>query len=148
MKKTRNIALVCSVLLTMQSGVLGLLLLWFNRFSPVVFYHISKLPFRLLVLYLGFLLGITCVHTALRYTRPGFVASTFFILVGLLGLVNAINIPNIIFLGYTILLSFGFIYVGVIGHHYRQMNSRLYKEKQNENHKTKRQHKSKTISPQ
>ncbi|MGL4662855.1 MAG: hypothetical protein ACRCV7_04170 [Culicoidibacterales bacterium] len=147
MKRTRNIAIVSSVLLTVQSGVFGLLLLWFNRFSPSVFYHISKLPFRILVLYLGFMLGITCIYTAWNYLKPGFVASTFFMLVGLLGLVNAIQIPNIIFLIYTMLLSFGFIYVGVVGHYYRQMNSRLFKEKRYAKRKTKRQHKNKAISP-
>lgn len=129
MKRARQVGIVCSVLLMIQSGVMGILLLWFNRFATTIFFPISNLPFRLLALYWGFLLGLVCFYTAYRYKKPGFIASTFFIGVGLLGLVNAIKIPNIYFLIYTIVLAFGFLYTGVIGHYYRQLNANLYEGK-------------------
>lgn len=137
MKRARQIALICSTLLTLQSGVMCLLLLWFNRFSTSVFYRIPNLPFRLLVLYFGFLLGATCLYTAYHYSRPGFIPAFFFVFVGLLGMVNAIQIPNIFFLIYTMLLAFGFVYAGVVGYSYRQMNTRLYKEEKNAKRKIK-----------
>lgn len=138
MKRARQVALICSTLLTLQSGLMGLLLLWFNRFSTTVFYHIPNLPFRMIALYLGFVLGITCVYTAYHYKRPGFISSLFFVAVGLLGLVNAIQIPNIFFLVYTMIVAFGFIYAGVIGYYHRQMKTDLYKEMDNGKRKDKK----------
>lgn len=135
MKRTRQIALICSSLLTLQSGVMGLLLLWFNRFSSAVFYQIPNIPFRIFVLYIGFLLGVACVYTAYFYQRPGFISSTFFMIVGLLGLVNGIVIDDIFFLIYTVVLSLGFIYVGIVGHYYRQIKANLYGEKRNDKRK-------------
>lgn len=132
MKRARQVALVCSVLITVQSGIMGLLLLWFNRFSTAIFYPIPNLPFRLLALYLGFLLGATCLYTAYHYRRPGLIAATFFIAVGLLGLVNIIYIQNILFLIYTVCIASGFIYAGVIGYYHRQMKSDFDKGKKNE----------------
>lgn len=135
MKRARQIGMMCSVLLTLQSGVMGVLLLWFNRFSTDIFYHIPNLRFSLLSLYLSFLLGITCIYTILHYTRPGLGSATFFMVIGVIGLINTIQITNTFFLIYTVLLSLGFIYVGIVGYYYRQLNSKVYEGNKNDQRK-------------
>lgn len=124
MKRTRQIALLCSFLLTLQSGVMGVLLWWFNRFSTDVFYRIPGIQFRLLTLYFGVLLGLTCLYTAYFYYRPKLLAAAFFIIIGILGVSNTIMLVlpqlrvHFLFVGYIALLSIGFIYVGVSGFYY------------------------------
>lgn len=144
MKRTRQIAIICSLLLLVQSGVMGVLLLWFNRFSTDVFYQIQGMNFRLLTLYLGVLLGVTCLYTAYFYHKATFLSATFFIIVGIVGVVDASMLiypelqVNVFFVIYVLLLSLGFIYVGISGYYYRVPQKHpkaTRKETQNEQRK-------------
>lgn len=135
MKRIRQVAMTCSILLMIQSGVMGILLMWFNRFSQDVFHKIPALNFRILVLYLGFILGATSLYTAYFYRKPGFVASTFFTVLGLIAACNVVYLvmptlqAHILFVLYLILLSIGYLFVGAAGYFHRLSHVPLRKNK-------------------
>lgn len=124
MKHARQIAIVCSSLLALQSTIFFMSLLWFNRFSSGIFVRIPETPQRMLVLYWGIILGLTSLYTAFHYKKPGYVASSFFLILGFIGVANVVYLAapltvNFIFVIYLILLSLGFLYVGIAGFLYR-----------------------------
>lgn len=134
MKRIRQVAITCSVLLMVQSGVMGILMMWFNRFSQDVFHKIPALNFRILVLYLAFILGATSLYTAYFYRKPGFVSSTFFTFLGLLAAFNVLYLvipslqTHILFVLYLTVVAVCYLFVGISGYFYRLSHAPVIKK--------------------